>query len=241
MALFLEIASGERTGTRALIKDGFIIGRRQGHLTIEDSKVSGQHAKIEERAGGEIWLVDLGSQNAIRDAENKKVTELRLAEGTRFTLGRTAFQVVGGEANQISEELQTSAMAVTVTRTYWDTLKELVLRAESQGDFQDREITPFFRILRLRFTRGLQTGTEWSIGYGPRTVGTATVDLHLEDPGLPPICFRLLPDAEGVRFVNATDRVVHLNGKWVEEGLLQNGDVIDIVNTQLQVVFDDGR
>jgi hypothetical protein len=95
--------------------------------------------------------------------------------------------------------------------------------------------------LKLKFIKGVQAGTEWTIGYGPRSVGTASVDLTLEDVALPGVCFRLEPQHRGVLFKNETAREVRLNGKWVVSELLRHGDVIEIVNTQIQVVFDEVR
>ncbi len=240
MALFLEVLDGPQKGTRTKVFEGLLIGRREGDLTIRDSKLSGKHAKIELRPDGQLWLVDLGSANGIKSLDGVRVRELRLDIGSTFTLGRTSFRVFSPDSIE-KDDAPTSAFEVTVTRTYWDNVRELANRAKSINRGSKRELAAFTPCLRLKITRGVQTGTEWVVGYGPRMVGTSSIDLHLEDPGLPPICFRLLPEDKGIRFKNESDKDVKLNGRWVENELLKNGDVIDIVNTRIQVVFDDGE
>jgi hypothetical protein len=162
-------------------------------------------------------------------------------------LGRTSLRVISPQdshegLSELTTEDSTVHSGKTVTRTFWDAISELAKRAAANAsDGQGKLVQPFGSPFRLVFTRGIQTGTEWFIGYGPRSVGAASLDLHLEDPSLPALCFKLLPEQDGVHFVNKTTSEARLNGKWVEEADLKHGDIIDIVNTQIQVRFDAGK
>lgn len=239
--------SGSQKGSRTRLHDGFVIGRRDGDLTIRDSKLSSKHARVEARPDGSFWLIDMGSANGIKTPSGERIRELELEPGIIFTLGRTQLTVVTTENLSFSDsdEAVTSIMTDTVTRTYWDSIRELAEKAlkktQSELPALRKEIAAFSPVVRLRFTQGLQTGTEWILGYGPRMVGSGSIDLHLEDASLPAICFRLIPEDEGtsVRFKNESDRAVKLNGAWVEEATLNSGDMIDIMTTQIQVVFDE--
>lgn len=246
MALFLEIISGNQNGSRIRLHDGLVIGRREGDLTIQDSKLSSKHAQVVEEPDGRFRLRDLGSSNGIKTEDGTRVREIDLEVGLTFILGRTRFKVISTDEWVQSEDVATTILAETVTRTYWDNVREMVERAlkkaKSEGAATRREVVAFTPLIRLQFTRGIQNGTEWTLGYGPRMIGTSSIDLHLEDPSLPPICFRLLPENDGsiIRFKNETDKEVRLNGAWVESEILKDGDVIDIGTTQIRVNFDEG-
>ncbi len=249
MALFLEIISGEQSGSRIRLKNGLVIGRREGDLTIQDSKLSSRHAQVLEALDGRFRLVDLGSTNGIKTADGTRVRELELEEGLSFILGRTKFRIVTGSDEFTDFDEITVPMDVVDeenTPSAWDLVQELVDKAlrkiKSEGAPGQREVTAFTPIIRLKFTRGIQMGAEWTVGYGPRMIGTSSIDLHLQDPSLPPLCFRLLPENGGraVRFKNESEKEVRLNGIWVDSQILKDGDVIDIGTTQIRVTFDEG-
>ena len=238
MALYLEIMDGELKGTRTPVRDGLTIGRKQGLLTIRDPKLSSKHAVIQTRADGSLWIVDLGSSNAIKTAAGR-VRELLLFDGAVFVLGRTKFRVFESDGAFERENTPTPSVVPLVTRTWVDLVSDLSDRAAKEARTVKRDIAAFDPAVRLRFTRGIQAGTEWTIGYGPRVVGSASLDLTLEDVTLPDRCFRLLPQSEGILLKSEAPDDVKLNGKYVESHLLQHGDVIDIKSTQIQVVLRD--
>lgn len=237
MALFLEIVDGEMKGTRTQVREGLIIGRKEGGLTVRDSKLSSRHAKVEQRFDGSLWLVDLKSANGIKTREGR-VRELQLISGAAFTLGRTHFQVIATEDAPSHDEMPTHAVAVTVTRTFWDSIREMADRGRHEGRTVRRELIPFDPPLRLQFVRGTQTGTVWTLGYGPRMIGASSIDLQVDDPTLADVCFRLEPFSGGVLFKNEAD--TRVNGRKVDTAELKPGDTIELVNTQILVVADEG-
>jgi hypothetical protein len=241
MALFLEIMDGELKGTRTPVRDGLTIGRKQGLLTIRDSKLSSKHAVIQARGDGSLWIVDLGSSNAIKTAAGR-VRELLLFDGVVFILGKTKFMVFDSETAAFErEDTPTPAIAPIITRSWIDLVRDLAERSSKEARTVKRDIAAFDPAIRLRFTRGIQAGTEWTIGYGPRVVGSASLDLTLDDVTLPDRCFRLLPQSEGVLLKTEAPDDVKLNGKYVESQFLKHGDVIDIKSTQIQIVLRDSE
>ncbi|MEK7358468.1 MAG: hypothetical protein AAB250_18635, partial [Bdellovibrionota bacterium] len=96
--------------------------------------------------------------------------------------------------------------------------------------------------VKMKILRGLQAGTEWTVGYGPRDVGAASIDLPLYESGLPNQCFRLIPKGEDVVLKVAESAMgrVLVNGIEVENALLESGDRIDIGDTQIKISFDAG-
>lgn len=234
MALFLEITDGDMKGTRTAVRDGVVIGRKEGSLTIRDSKLSSKHVKIEERFDGSLWMVDLGSSNGIKTTAGK-VRELQLSPNIEFVLGRTSFRVVTSDEAAQSDDVPTSALAATVTRTFWDSVRELAERGAKQAKDLNRPIQAIEPVVRLKFIRGLMTGTEWTIGYGPREVGSASLDLAINDPDLPETCFKLMPNDEGVLFKNEALGRVKVNGQAVDAVILKDGDVIEVSSSRIQV------
>ena len=224
MELYLEILDGPAKGSRTPLREGLTIGRRDCDVNLDDSKVSGKHARLELRSDGTFWLIDSGSANGIRVGSGK-VTEVALDPGVDFKLGRTSLKVGGKK-----------------TSTTWrKTIMALTERGikESAPTSNREAVVALKSPLKMTFTRGLQVGQEWTIGYGPREIGSSSVDLPLHEPGAPPKCFRLLPrDGETiVRVHEDASKKVLLNGKPVETAFLRTGDVIEIGNTRIEISF----
>jgi len=253
MALYLEIMSGPLIGTRKTVLEGLVIGRKGGGLTIQDSKLSSKHAQVEKRSDGSFWLVDLGSSNGIK-TQDDRVRALRLTPGLQFTLGRTPF-IVGIDGSSATAAAEESAVRFAeavpaappapapaprpILRTFWDYLKHLAENAGREVKNIPRPVVGFSPPLRFKFTRGMQMGAEWTIGYGPRIVGTRSTDLTLEDQRLPEICFRLVPHGDAVLLRCEAPAHVRLNGRNVIAEVLHHGDLIDIATTQIQVHLDE--
>ncbi|MBI2921504.1 MAG: FHA domain-containing protein [Planctomycetes bacterium] len=62
-------------------------------IPVDHSTLSRAHAAIEETGGG-LAVVDLGSRNGVR-AGGKTVARLDLVPGTKFTLGKVDFELLG--------------------------------------------------------------------------------------------------------------------------------------------------
>lgn len=242
MTLIFEITSGSRAGERVHAHDGFQIGRRNCDLTIQDPKISSKHVRLELRSDSKFWLVDLGSSNGI-NFKGSKVRELELEEGAEFSLGRTALRIISigaldsnrakpGDVETILTPIQ------TLLRRAQSKANEL--RAESKADLKpgsEGKISAFDKPILLRFTRGNQTGTEWTLGYGPRTIGKKSVDLKITDPPASDTCF-LLEAREGSVVLKNKGRVL-INMRCPDEVVIKNGDVIDFSNTQIKVIIED--
>jgi pSer/pThr/pTyr-binding forkhead associated (FHA) protein len=323
MGLYLEITDGEQSGAQFALSGGLIIGRRNSDIIIRDSKVSGQHAKIESRAKGALVLVDLESANGIKVA-GKRRSEVLLTRGVELVLGRTKLRVIEvnvpalpedaaksasdkGPAKQIekmaaklsekiseqiaknlpgkafqkalgkhhkkapgiskgapaadeillksvpkpgpksrpkppAEPISHNAPEIVIepesVTTWQDDVRALAVRALDEARLTARAVGAFDPPLRLKFIRGIQTGVVWTLGYGPREVGLASVDLILEEPGLPPCSFRLTPNEYNVVLNCNPAANVKLNGDPCEAEFLQDGDVIEIANTQIAVSFE---
>ena len=75
-------------GRSVLEKQRSVLGRsRDADVQIDDPNVSRRHAEIVQE-GSTYWLVDLGSTNGT-EVDGRRVQRMRLADGSRFTIGET--------------------------------------------------------------------------------------------------------------------------------------------------------
>jgi hypothetical protein len=247
MQFYLEIMDGDQAGTQIPLADGMIIGRKGSDISLRDSKVSSKHARIEERMG--TWfVVDLGSANGIKK-DDQRVPEMLLFEGAEFIVGRTKFRIgvrqatdsLAAQATDLATDaplgLDEGLKAHSSPPDWRETLRGLA-RASAKKQSKPVEITRLNPLLRLKFLTGMQMGTQWLIGYGPRAIGADSVDLPIEEPGSPACCFQLVPKENGILFQTEHQEHVRLNGRPVEVEYLNNGDVIQMKNTRIEVVFE---
>lgn len=89
--------------------------------------------------------------------------------------------------------------------------------------------------VELKFFRGLQVETTWTLGYGPRKIGASSYELPIFEPGAPDTCFEILPDEKGPRFQTDHPRQVFLNGQPVSSEILKDGDVVSFNETFIEV------
>lgn len=233
MGLYLEILDGELKGSRHPIYKGLAIGRRDADITIKDPRISGRHVVVETGPDGGFILIDQGSSNGIKVGE-ERVRQLPITQGVIFTLGRTSFKIT--QEGAASTEPDALIEVQTEDSSWQERVKELLGQA-SQSEAKRRPVAPFEPVLHLHFRGGLQTGTTWILGYGPRDIGVASIDLPIEEAGAPGLCFRLIPQSSGVLFQNFGGSAVYLNGQTVERDLIRDGDRIEIGATRIEVRF----
>ena len=97
------------------------IGRSSScDIVVDGHEVSRRHALINPQAGGEVWLVDLGSTNGTYRNDRRVTQPAELADGDRITLGginlifhRTgpAHKTAGGNAT-VDTELTSAAVKI---------------------------------------------------------------------------------------------------------------------------------
>lgn len=246
--LLIRILEGAHKGTRAPVREGLTIGRKEGDLILKDPKMSVKHARIEWREN-EWVLVDLGSSNKIK-VEGERYGEVVIYPGLQFIVGSTVFEVL--EKPKVIERPPapeggfefTGSVEVPVEALTWrEILSALLSKAAPAKDGSwpaaPVPVRPFPALLRLEFISGVQHGTVWNIGYGPREAGLNSFDLPLFDDAATESCFHL-DTAEGkVLFRSAGGATVRLNGKLAPEipTELRSGDRIEIGKTRIRVVL----
>ncbi|NJM09838.1 MAG: FHA domain-containing protein [Bdellovibrionaceae bacterium] len=228
MRIALKAVSGPLKDKVFPLKEGLTIGRQGAGIALDDAKISSIHARIVKT--GEDWFVtDNNSKNGIR-VNGEKVDSVELKVGNSFWAGDTHFLVVGVAHKEKPKP--------TKKQRYWHSvLVEFI--EEHAAAFKDRvrPVSPLEPALVLEFVRGTKSIRNRILGFGPRKVGSASVDLPIWEPGAPATCFEVLPTPEGLLFKTAHKHIVTLNGEAIDSQVLRMGDTIRILDTLIEVDF----
>lgn len=244
-----QIRSGSASGQLFDVKDGAVLGRAAScDIVLTDRKISGRHAKIEKDDAGNYILVDLGSTNGLR-VEKQRVQRIRLVPGLMFRAGSTLIEIIQTEdvpttsqnsptQNPPSEPPPVPQAAPTPKELSWDEyLSQFSSRARKKVRNLRQPLLPFDPLLVLTIIRGMQVGTQWVIGYGPRELGLDTLEFHILES--PPLAFRVSPKGELAYFETPHPKEVRLNGSSVSAETLHAGDEIQISNTIIKVAYKE--
>lgn len=248
MNLALKAVAGPLKDQIFPLTNGLTLGRQGAGIVMNDAKVSTRHARIVRRPTGMWVLEDTNSKNGIRQG-TERLPLIELKYGASFWIGDSQFEVVALGAPQELPELPTDLPAEPVSKPkskgkaakkqrFWHELLAEFLDGHA-AEFKDkvRPLTALEPALVLDFVRGAQTSARWTLGFGPRKIGAASVDLPIWEPGAPAVCFEILPSNDGLLFKTAHPDIVLLNGKSVASQLLHIGDTIKILDTTIEVDF----
>lgn len=266
MQLRLKILSGPAEGQSVGLREGLTIGRQDAGLNLADPRVSSVHARVVRR-GSEWHLVDNHSKNGIRDTDGNKIETVLLEAGARFAIGESQFEVEGAAVQPpppgasprpASPKAAAAEDAPPETRApktdkpaknvrverknavrWHEALANFVQTEAPRFRDQIRPTALFQPAVVFEFARGSQVNARWILGYGPRQIGGATIDLPLWEPDIPPICFELTPTSEGVLLTTLVRDLVRVNGRGVDKHVLTVGDRIEIRETLIEVDFSE--
>lgn len=228
MNLVFIVVEGEREGDLFRVLPGLTIGRSKADISLRDSRVSGVHARIEQNQTGELVLVDAESSNGIW-IEYDRVESIVLKPGVKVRIGSSVLEVVEEAALDLRPEERD-----TWQGKVWSYLKTL----STKSGFTKKEGAGVFDpAVQLDFIRGPQTGERWTLGFGPRAVGSAAADLQLEDPEAPGESFLIIPEGQKVRFKTPHPELVKLNDFTKTTEILKEGDVISIGENAIRISF----
>lgn len=259
MSWKLRILSGPKKDKEIQLFSGLKIGREQGDLILADPKASALHASIAHDPQKDVWtLLDLQSKNGLR-ANGKRISSLTLSPGIRFVIGDSLLEVIADTMPE--DELAATETAIAApfvaeiapsapappdfspppvppkSRTWSEILSEFAVDEQAKVKNLRHPIAAFNPALRLSFIRGVQVETVWTLGYGPRRVGSTSVDLPLYEEQAPDLCFELIPTPHGTLFKTAHPDQVLLNGSSQKAETLKPGDIIEVLNTAIEVDF----
>jgi hypothetical protein len=233
MELMLKAGEGPLKDQVFTLSNGLTIGRAGTDITIPDGRVSTLHARVALGEEGQLLLIDNQSKNGVR-VNGERTDILELKPGVEFYIGDQFFRVEEAVPTKKRERPKRSQKQ----RVYWHEALAEFLHTHSKS-FKDRTVE--FELLEpalvLEFVRGVQVNCKWVLGYGPRKIGAASLDLPIWEPGAPHVCFEVKPTADGLLFQTKHPEVVRLSDQSVDSQVLRVGDTIKINDTIIEVDF----
>lgn len=249
--MLLRILAGPHRGTRAPVRNGLVIGRKDGDLLIKDPKISIRHAEIVWR-DSEWLLVDLGSANKIK-VEGNRYEEVVLYPGLKITIGSTPIEILEKPRPVVttqekdfdfssSIEVHIEPEAAEESVSWREMLSTTLTRLQALPvPPSTKRIKPFSHLLRLEFISGVQSGTSWTLGYGPREVGVSSFDLPLYDDAASDSSFIIDTQGGNITLQAKPESKLFLNGKLAstDPTPLRSGDRVEIGKTRIRVLLED--
>ncbi len=228
LIIYVEAIDGPQKGTLYLLENGTTFGRSQGDIILKDSKVSSLHAKVDVDSAGRYSLLDLNSANGLWIGE-QKVKKISLLPGLVFNVGRFSFKV----HEAATQDIDRLGLVKPWKSRLHDLLSEVTVKNQP---LQDRGL-PFVPALHLEFIQGIQSTQSITFYYGPRQIGRSSLDLELLDPQAPDQAFEVIPQGRSCKIKIFDPQKVLINNHSLKEHLLNEGDLICIGNTLIQVSY----
>ena len=220
--LEISFLNGPNKGNIFLIEKGLVLTRNkkeEGDIFIEDPKASNPHAEIIKKRGL-FYLKDMDSKNGTY--VNEEINDLfALEPGIKFRIGKTILQV----------------KKAPPPKKHWSEIVKENLSSVSLKD-TPKKISLIKPSLILTFKSGVQKGDKWHLCYGPRTAGSASLDLPILEPQAPPICFFLKPGNQFVLFKTTYPEKVLLNKQHISKKILKPGDHISFNSMLIEVNYE---
>ncbi len=226
--LKIRVLNGKLKGYETAIKPNLIVSRDKGKgcFYVKDPAASNPHAKIIQKRQ-KFYLQDMNSKNGTY-VEGEVNDLFPLKHDLIFRIGRTQFQIVTTQASSTEEQR-------------WETgVAEAIKKHQSAIKDKKHKLVSFKKILCLRFLSGVQKSNEWFMSYGPRYAGSAELDLPILEPEAPDLCFSLHPynNGQGILFKTPCPNKVLMNQKHIPKKMLEEGDLISIAKTGIEVSFN---
>ncbi len=228
MDLFFDVIEGAAKGSRHKIKNGMSVGRLEGDLILNDSKVSSLHARVGKDDRGRFLLVDNNSSNGMF-INGQRVGKATLLPGLTLQIGQTLLKVV---------EEGFGAFVLQPEKNWEEMLEEAFIKGETLVKQIDKGVSLFQPALKLTFIQGIQTDQIWELSYGPRHFGKASFEFPLFEPNCPDQCFVLAPlSPSEIEFQTRHPHKVLLNEQEKSSEKIKRGTLIRIGDTVIEIDF----
>lgn len=239
MGLRLKFLNGPQKGKELHISPGDTLGRADSNaISINDPKMSARHIRFE--ADGTAWKIfDAGSKNGFR-VNGNKFTVYEVKSNAYLRVGGSEFELLVSAPlpAEAPPQLKPKATPPTIEKLSWpEYFSQFIQLSAEKVRSKPKTLIPFSRAVQLKILNGLQAEQTWTLGYGPRDIGPHSHDLVIEDPGAPPICFRLVEDSKNVIFSTERPDVVRVNNSSLKTEVLKDGDLISFASTTIQFSF----
>ncbi len=226
MDLYIKITSGTRAGDVFKLQPGITLGRSRADIHLKDSKASLIHAKIVEEHDA-LFYLDMNSTNGTMVA-GQGIKKVKLIPGLIITIGATNLEIVSEFDIKKTSEVNLSE--------WREALFNFTQKLKTDQSLV--EVTPFERCITVDIKSGVQAGTGWILGYGPRKLGPGSSDLCILDDTLEEFCLEISQSEEGHVIIESVgENPFIIDGKKRITEILKNRLKIQVGNTILEVGF----
>lgn len=131
-----------------------------------------------------------------------------------------------------------SLHSIDIEPAHWsEVIKNFVEDHQEVLKDKHKPVQAFKTPVYVKILRGIQAGKSWTLGYGPRFAGKASLDMQIFDQAAIDICFELTPSDKGCVFKTNHPNKVLLDGKKQKSKVLEGGEIITIGITELEVGY----
>lgn len=224
MSLYLVIQSGPFKGKSYKISPDMTIGRgTTADISIADPNISFIHAQIKQK-DGQLYLIDRGSKNKIRVGK-KKQDSVALQHLLSFSLGSTEIKINDSKYSELD-----------LKEKNW---RQKLSEHLGKGAFINFDVSTDIKALNppisLSFISGLQTGTKYILGYGPRNIGSVSKDLPIIGDNIPEHCFNIFLEEQKTIFETNHPQKVLFNQKQISKTTVKDKDIIYIDTIKIKI------
>lgn len=217
MRLALEIIDGNNKGKSFVLYDGLKIGKKIGHFNFDDNEMSDSHAIVVFDFKKSCNIKCLSGNNLRIGFE--EVTNTTLIPGLIFHLGQTAFKVVG-RIPKLSKLWKPDFM------TWLENFSAQPVPAE---------FFFFLKPIRLTFIQGPQYEEVYTLGYGPRELGSNNLDLNIKDPFAPLKVANFFQIGDVLYIKNLCGDAATINKKTFDQHIIYSGDVLEVSSNTIEL------
>lgn len=225
MDLYIKITSGTRAGDVFKLQPSITLGRSKADINLKDSKASSVHARIVEENGA-LYYLDLNSTNGSLVA-GVEVKKIKLIPGLVITIGATNLEV----ATQFEVKKTSKSNLSEWREVLFNFLQE------QKFDQSPIEPTPFSKCVTVQVKSGIQAGSGWILGYGPRMLGPMSSDLCLLDETLDDFCLKIHQVSDQIIVESTNEKPFIVDGHKKNTETLKNSLNLQVGNTLLEIKF----
>lgn len=242
----LTVVGGKESGRSIPIeKKRTTLGRKKADISLNDTKVSGEHATI-TIDGDRVVITDLHSRNGVF-VNGEKVMTAQLRNLDEIQLGLTKLKVLVVENLELFKKRNVNPPKKDlpkegdISSLIDDELKSFSRWDLAQSDSE--EISSSFKSkinYILEVVEGNEEGMKFRLEHEITTIGRGEADLVIEDPDVSRIHAVIEITPQGVAVIrdqNSTNGVL-VNSEKVQETPLARDDRIQLGSTVLRFMED---
>lgn len=225
MDLYIKITSGARSGDIFKLQPSITLGRSKADINLKDSKASGIHAKIVDENGA-LYYLDMNSTNGSLVA-GSEVKKIKLIPGLVISIGQTNLEIVTEFDIKKTKKSNLSEWREAL----FNFTKDLRIAQAPEP------LVPFKKCVTVKIKSGIQAGTGWVLGYGPRTMGPASSDLCLLDKTLDDLCLKISLKNNDIVIDSIGKKSFIINGQKKNTEILKSRLDIQIGSSLIEIGF----